>query len=371
MAGEEAPSTLCRIWSAITPLMRFKNKIREHLWASSLLNDPDLHRETETASTLPEQHYYDASSQAFEAASPPAVTASFYDNPGDLATQLQAMQRNAHAEPEVYMSLDDFPVELISQPISADSYHRSTSEPISEDSYDRSISEPISEDSYDRSMSQPISEDSYLRSMSQPIEEDFTSDGADDDQSSEMMDTGAESSDLRRESSAEEWQQIMFFRHFFGMDSTVPPVPGWTVVVGIVSVFKRITGLIRQRRQERAQNQVAVVPRPRRRRAVVVTRYKGIRPRNGKWVSEIRIGGTKEKVWLGSYNTEKEAALAFDAGKHHCSLLRRTRGFNFNDSPRFLGPPQRFEHLTSEKRKENIKRLAEEHALTYASADIR
>lgn len=99
-------------------------------------------------------------------------------------------------------------------------------------------------------------------------------------------------------------------------------------------------------------------------------RYKGIRQRNGKWVSEIRIGGTLEKVWLGSFNTDKEAALAFDAGKHHCSL-KRGKGFNFSESPRLLGAPQNLSHLSSVERRAVIQKLAEDHARAYGSADIR
>jgi hypothetical protein len=98
--------------------------------------------------------------------------------------------------------------------------------------------------------------------------------------------------------------------------------------------------------------------------------YRGIRQRGGKWVSEIRIGGTQEKVWLGSYNTEKEAALAFDAGHHHC-CLKRAKGFNFADSPRLLGVPQSFAHLSSTERRAKVKELAEDHARAYGSADIR
>ena len=118
-------------------------------------------------------------------------------------------------------------------------------------------------------------------------------------------------------------------------------------------------------------SQVETAPTTSRRiKSGEVTKYKGIRPRNGKWVSEIRIGGTLEKVWLGSYNTEKEAALAFDAGKHHCSL-KKAKGFNFADSPRLLGAPQSFSHLSAPERRTMIQRLAEDHARAYGSADIR
>ncbi|GMI89689.1 hypothetical protein HRI_002638200 [Hibiscus trionum] len=42
-------------------------------------------------------------------------------------------------------------------------------------------------------------------------------------------------------------------------------------------------------------------------------KYKGVRRcRWGKWVSEIRVPGTEEKLWLGSYSTPEAAAVAHD-----------------------------------------------------------
>jgi hypothetical protein len=73
----------------------------------------------------------------------------------------------------------------------------------------------------------------------------------------EMMDTG-DSSTLGPvpQSSAAEWQRILFIRQFLGVDGVVRAGPGWNVVLGIVSVFKKISGLIQRRRQQRVAEEV-------------------------------------------------------------------------------------------------------------------
>ncbi|KAL8059992.1 hypothetical protein ABFX02_03G123900 [Erythranthe guttata] len=60
-------------------------------------------------------------------------------------------------------------------------------------------------------------------------------------------------------------------------------------------------------------------------------KYKGIRRRKwGKWVSEIRVPGTPERLWLGSYATPEAAAVAHDVA-FYC-----LRG---NSSPKNLNFP--------------------------------
>lgn len=60
--------------------------------------------------------------------------------------------------------------------------------------------------------------------------------------------------------------------------------------------------------------------------------FKGVRKRKwGKWVSEIRLPNSRERIWLGSYNSAEKAARAFDAALY--CLRGRTAKFNFPDNP--------------------------------------
>lgn len=61
-------------------------------------------------------------------------------------------------------------------------------------------------------------------------------------------------------------------------------------------------------------------------------RFKGVRMRSwGRWVSEIRIPRSRQKIWLGSYATPEQAARAFDAAS--LLLHRPSSSLNFPHSP--------------------------------------
>ncbi|XVF30163.1 hypothetical protein REPUB_Repub16aG0033400 [Reevesia pubescens] len=65
-------------------------------------------------------------------------------------------------------------------------------------------------------------------------------------------------------------------------------------------------------------------------------KYKGVRRRRwGKWVSEIRVPGTQERLWLGSYSTPEGAAIAHDIA-FYC--LRRPSSLNALNFPSMLPP---------------------------------
>ncbi|KAM7513077.1 hypothetical protein LguiB_011952 [Lonicera macranthoides] len=74
------------------------------------------------------------------------------------------------------------------------------------------------------------------------------------------------------------------------------------------------------------------------------SKYKGVRKRKwGKYVSEIRLPNSRERIWLGSYDTPEKAARAFDAALF--CLRGHSAKFNFPDNPpdisggRSLSPP--------------------------------
>ncbi|VVA91844.1 unnamed protein product [Arabis nemorensis] len=62
------------------------------------------------------------------------------------------------------------------------------------------------------------------------------------------------------------------------------------------------------------------------------SKYTGVRKRKwGKWVSEIRLPNSRERIWLGSYDTPEKAARAFDAALF--CLRGSDAKFNFPDNP--------------------------------------
>ncbi|TYG59501.1 hypothetical protein ES288_D08G307800v1 [Gossypium darwinii] len=75
------------------------------------------------------------------------------------------------------------------------------------------------------------------------------------------------------------------------------------------------------------------------------SKYKGVRKRKwGKWVSEIRLPNSRERIWLGSYDSAEKAAKAFDVALY--CLRGPEANFNFPKSPpeivggRSLTPPE-------------------------------
>lgn len=68
-------------------------------------------------------------------------------------------------------------------------------------------------------------------------------------------------------------------------------------------------------------------------------KFKGVRKRKwGKWVSEIRLPHSRDRIWLGSYDCPIKAARAFDAAQI-CLRGPSSANLNFpNNPPKLDGP---------------------------------
>ncbi|KAG9457006.1 hypothetical protein H6P81_001514 [Aristolochia fimbriata] len=59
-------------------------------------------------------------------------------------------------------------------------------------------------------------------------------------------------------------------------------------------------------------------------------KYVGVRRRRwGKWVSEIRVRGTRSRLWLGTYSTAEAAAVAHDTAAYYLEGGSSTTKLNF------------------------------------------
>ncbi|KAL1316833.1 hypothetical protein HN51_068975 [Arachis hypogaea] len=62
-------------------------------------------------------------------------------------------------------------------------------------------------------------------------------------------------------------------------------------------------------------------------------KLKGVRRRKwGKWVSEIRVPGTQERLWLGTYATPEAAAVAHDVAVYCLKKPSSLEKLNFPDT---------------------------------------
>ncbi|KAG0575753.1 hypothetical protein KC19_5G028200 [Ceratodon purpureus] len=171
----------------------------------------------------------------------------------------------------------------------------------------------------------------------------------------------------------EEMKHILFEEE---AESRLPGRRGFRVVASIVYAYRRLRGLVRRKRMQRCtpsspSGEGSGSSKLKRIKSADCSRvYQGVKQRKGKWVAEIRVSRMPDKVWLGSFLSEKQAALAYDAGLHHCSM-KRTKIFNFKESPQRLGPSQYVGLLamSKEDRKTTVQTLAADYAMAYGSSN--
>ncbi|TVT98925.1 hypothetical protein EJB05_55738, partial [Eragrostis curvula] len=66
----------------------------------------------------------------------------------------------------------------------------------------------------------------------------------------------------------------------------------------------------------------------------MMRKYKGVRRRKwGRWVAEIRLPNSRDRIWLGSYDTPEKAARAFDTAFVCLRGAGAADGLNFPSSP--------------------------------------
>ncbi|XP_073132530.1 uncharacterized protein [Henckelia pumila] len=84
--------------------------------------------------------------------------------------------------------------------------------------------------------------------------------------------------------------------------------------------------------------------------------YKGVRMRKwGKWVAEVRQPKSRDRIWLGSYETPEEAARAYDAAM--VCLRGPSVVLNFPDDP-----PPSITAAEDELSRSQIQLAASKHA---------
>jgi hypothetical protein len=86
----------------------------------------------------------------------------------------------------------------------------------------------------------------------------------------------------------------------------------------------------------------------------------------GRWAAELRVPRTRQRLWIGTFATPKQAAHAYDAAVYcfYGENIPKTRKLNFPTAP----PPDIPERVRGRLTAANIKAIAEKYA--HALADV-
>ncbi|KAG2585014.1 hypothetical protein PVAP13_6KG360400, partial [Panicum virgatum] len=93
--------------------------------------------------------------------------------------------------------------------------------------------------------------------------------------------------------------------------------------------------------------------------------WTGVRARLwGGWAVEIRVPLSRQRLWVGAFETDRQAALAYDAALFcfYGEDLPKKRGFNFPAAPR----PDIDEDVRAGLSVAAVKDIANKHACTAA-----
>ncbi|KAA0037063.1 hypothetical protein IC582_004274 [Cucumis melo] len=92
-----------------------------------------------------------------------------------------------------------------------------------------------------------------------------------------------------------------------------------------------------------------------------IKKFKGVRQRKwGKWVSEIRVPGSQDRLWLGSYSSPEAAAVAHDVA-YYC--LRRPSNLDHLNFPPMVLPLTNHLLIRDDMSPGSIQRAASDAAM--------
>ncbi|KAL6521322.1 hypothetical protein OROGR_017891 [Orobanche gracilis] len=99
-------------------------------------------------------------------------------------------------------------------------------------------------------------------------------------------------------------------------------------------------------------------------------RYKGVRMRKwGRWVAEVRQRSSRDRIWLGSYDTAEMAARAYDAAVF--CLRGQSAVLNFPNDPPFIPSAEKLSPSDIQVEASKHARKTVDEAQVLAAGDLK